>query len=68
MMFHGEKEAIRNMLRDAEIYGFGNFISCLKRAWMNRLIENHNCSEEQAKAAADVDPYSSKGLEEITKY
>jgi hypothetical protein len=56
MLFRGEKEAVDRMLADAKIYGYGNFIAHLKRAWVDMLVRD-GISRESAIRATNVAPY-----------
>lgn len=55
-MTQPEKDAIKQMVADAEIYGFGNFIGWLKQAWVKILIEE-GLDEQSARKMTEVDPY-----------
>lgn len=52
MLFPGEKEAVDKMLADAAVFGYGNFISHLQKAWQKHLQEKFNLDEEAAKAGS----------------
>lgn len=57
MLFRGEKEAIEQVLKYGEQYGYGNLIGHLKRAWIKLLMDKWGISLEAATLAADVYPY-----------
>ena len=69
MLLNGEKEAVNVMLAYADVYGYGNFISILKRAWANKLLESgkkYGTTEEGALKAADTDACSQTTFEIMT--
>jgi hypothetical protein len=51
-----ERIAIINMLADADVHGYGNFISHLQTAWAARLIRG-GMSEKAARLASRGDGY-----------
>ena len=53
----GEADAIKRLLAIADMYGYGNCIAHLKRAWAIWLMENSSMSYEQALLATDVPAY-----------
>lgn len=52
-----EKGVIGYVLKAGAIYGYGNLIAHLKAEWIKSLMEKHGFTYEQAKLAADVEPY-----------
>lgn len=54
--FLNEREAIASMLKDAAVFGYGNFIARLREAWIDRLVEKEGLSEAAATAAAFTSP------------
>jgi len=53
----GELEAVREIVRLARVYGFGNLIAHLKRAWALDLKKKYGGSYEQHLPATGVDAY-----------
>ena len=53
----GEADAIKRLLSIAEMYGYGNCIADLKRAWAVSLMEDSGMSYEQALLATNVAAY-----------
>jgi len=65
MIFSGEREKIRLVLKIADEIGYGNLIAALKRQWIRNLMKS-GLPEESATKAADVDPYSENALKDMT--
>jgi hypothetical protein len=57
MILPNEKEFVNQVLEIAKIYGYGNLIAHLKRAWAIRLITNSALTYEQALEATCVEAY-----------
>ncbi len=58
MILPGEQQAVKIVLDFASMYGYGNLIAHLKRAWALHLMEvTPNLTYNQALLAADVDAY-----------
>jgi hypothetical protein len=57
MLFPGEKEAIEQVLRYGQQYGYGNLIAHLKKEWAEMLVKKWGISEESAISATNVSPY-----------
>jgi len=53
----GELEAVREVVRLARVYGFGNLIAHLKRAWAVDLKSKYGGSYEHHISATNVDAY-----------
>ncbi len=64
MLLNGELEAIKTVISLAKVYGFGNMIAHLRRAWALDLMKNTPdpivLTYAQATKATDVDPYPEK--------
>jgi hypothetical protein len=52
----GEKEAVLEVIKIAERYGYGNMIGHLKRMWAMKLM-GAGMSKELADSAADASGY-----------
>ena len=53
----GELEAVREVVRLARVYGFGNLIAHLRRAWALDLKNKYGGSYDQHLSATGVDAY-----------
>lgn len=53
-----EIDAIKMVLCFGEVYGYGNLISCLKRAWAKSLVVNWRISLCAAKRGADTEGFT----------
>lgn len=56
MLFHGEQEAIDQVLKAGKNFGYGNMIAYLKRDWKELLMRD-GLSEEVAEEAANTSAY-----------
>lgn len=52
-----ESKAIAAVLAYGEIYGYGNMIARLKRAWIDHLKAAYNFTEKHAELLADASAY-----------
>ena len=53
----GELEAVREVVRLARVFGFGNLIAHLRRAWAVDLKKNYGGNYDQHLRSTDVDAY-----------
>jgi len=58
MIFEKEKKDIKEVLRIAEEWGYGNVIVLLKRAWMEKLKEWGLDEAAALEAVSGHSPYS----------
>lgn len=58
MLFPGESDAIQNLLDIAAVYGYGNCIAHLKRAWAEHLVMEWGFPEDLALQHANTDAYA----------
>ena len=56
MLLAGEKEAIQELLKIGNRYGYGNCIAHLRRAWAKKLVAG-GLDKETAIEATNVGPY-----------
>lgn len=65
MLLPGEEEAVKQVIRIADQYGYGNLIAHLKRGWALQLMEkNPALSYLDALKATDVEAYP----QELTQF
>jgi len=55
ILFKGEAEAVVQVIRAGEQFGFGNLISHLQTAWVVTLMQNYQISEKDARHMASGD-------------
>lgn len=62
MMFPGEQESVKAVLKEADRFGYGNMIAHLRAAWALKLMVNGmgNLNEKQASDATASEPYPLK--------
>lgn len=56
MLFPGEEEAVAQVLKCADIYGYGNLIAHLKREWAEMLMRE-GLPQATALRGADASAY-----------
>lgn len=56
----GEQHAVDTVLKAGEMYGYGNMIAHLKKAWAEMLIEECGLIGEHALEVADAKAYPLK--------
>ena len=62
-----EKDAIREVLRNGRIFGYGNMMSYLKEAWIQMLITKYDMDRETAEMSANVESCGKNRLDVIMK-
>lgn len=56
--FHrGERETVQNVIHAAKVYGFGNLIAHLKRAWALDLKKKYGGTYDHHLIATNIDAY-----------
>ena len=60
-----EKDAIREVLRNGRIFGYGNMISHLKEAWIQMLITKYDMDRKTAEMSANDESCGKKRLDLI---
>ncbi len=60
MSLPSETEAVNHVLYAGKLFGYGNMIAHLKKAWAEDLIENHDFTPKLALIAADTSAYPLK--------
>ena len=66
MFFRGEKEKLKEVLKIADQFGYGNLIALLKRGWTNKLMKD-GIDENSALEAANTSAYAKDLFDEIQK-
>ena len=60
-----EKDAIREVLKNGKIFGYGNMISHLKEAWIQTLITKYDMGRKTAEMSANAESCGKKKLDLI---
>ena len=60
-----EKDAIREVLKNGRIFGYGNMISHLKEAWIQMLITKYDMDRKTAEMSANAESCGKKRLDLI---
>lgn len=56
-IFPGEKEVVEKTIEYGEIYGYGNLMAWLARAWADKLIKSGLDEKTAEEAVSNRSPY-----------